>query len=392
MLDALLAQYDRAPTPSLAAEIDAVAGQRYATVSRLYWYTDLDAAQAAARLRHVPILSLRLLGDLREDLSCANSRLFRSTLYANAELSAFLRQHFVLHWSTERPVPRVTIDFGDGQHRLVRTTTGNSAHYVLDEDGNVLDVLPGLYTPDVFRKQLVASLALADAVRNARPGARAAAIVDFQRNRVTASRQAWEQLAGGIVLPKLRRLMRSDEAETALAAAQRAAMSKAVVEVPDLERLGADLKSIADGDVAAWATAGQILYAIGDLPHAWNAYAVQPQKPVRRAALPQIFDARSRGLIERLASVPARPLTRAQLDTMIARLEQSAVADTAQNELRLRPQIAQHIVDTGGRASFTELNAWIYATVFHTPADDAWLGLVTDTDFSGLPGDGVVAM
>ena len=56
-----------------------------------------------------------MLGRLDEDLSCANSRVFRATLYANQEVSAFLRERFILFWSSERPVPRVTIDYGDGR-------------------------------------------------------------------------------------------------------------------------------------------------------------------------------------------------------------------------------------------------------------------------------------
>src|SRR5262245_92174 len=86
-LESLLERYDRAPDgparKRLAAEIDAVAHQKYATVSRLYWHTDLAAARAAAREQKRPILHLRMLGNLDEDLSCANSRLFRATLYAN---------------------------------------------------------------------------------------------------------------------------------------------------------------------------------------------------------------------------------------------------------------------------------------------------------------------
>jgi hypothetical protein len=49
---------------ALERTIDAVAAQRYATVSRLYWYTDLDSARAAAHATGKPILSLRMLGRL----------------------------------------------------------------------------------------------------------------------------------------------------------------------------------------------------------------------------------------------------------------------------------------------------------------------------------------
>ena len=56
-----------------------------------------------------------------------------------------------------------------------------------------------------------------------------------------------------------------------------------------------------------------------------------------------------------------------QLDAMIARLEQTIVADSALNQLRLRPQVEREIVRRGGRIDFTTLNAWIYAEVFRTP-------------------------
>src|SRR5687768_3350554 len=94
----MLAEYDKLPAGAakdkLAARIDAAAHQKYATISRLYWHTDLAAAKAAAKTAGKPILHLRMLGRLDEDLSCANSRLFRATLYANQEVSAFLRDNF----------------------------------------------------------------------------------------------------------------------------------------------------------------------------------------------------------------------------------------------------------------------------------------------------------
>jgi hypothetical protein len=65
-----------------------------------------------------------------------------------------LRRDFVLHWESVRPVPRVTIDFGDGR-RVERTLTGNSVHVVLDPYGRMVDAVPGLMAPDVFLDQLV---------------------------------------------------------------------------------------------------------------------------------------------------------------------------------------------------------------------------------------------
>ena len=400
----MLAQFDAmAPgyaRDALALAIDEVAGQRYATTSRLYWYTDLSAAEAEAHARHVPILSLRMLGRLDEDLSCANSRLFRSTLYANKEVSAFLRDHFVLHWSSERPVPHVTIDFGDGR-KLERTTTGNSAHYVLDEHGHVLDVLPGLYAPIAFRQELTGSLALADRVRTLDDATRAQRVVEYQRATAGTADVWLTRLAGVPVVGGRHRLLTSVDVASVLPMAQRAAMSKARMEVPDLKRFGMDAGTGGEEDVAAWATAGQIMYGIGDLAALTAANSdpyggsfARTQAPAKAPAppAPHVLDAASRALIERLHDAVPRELvaTAPQLAAMIDKLEEHVVADTAQSQLRLRPQIARHIVETGGTASFEDLNAWVYAEVFKTPRSDAWLGLMPRTDFTGLPGDGVV--
>src|SRR6266571_6534884 len=109
----------------------------------------IEQAKAAAQASGKPILSLRLLGQLDEEYSCANSRFFRTTLYANTEVSSYLRDHFILHWQSVRPIPRITVDFGDGR-KIERTITGNSIHYVLDAKGRVVDGLPGLYGPKAF--------------------------------------------------------------------------------------------------------------------------------------------------------------------------------------------------------------------------------------------------
>jgi hypothetical protein len=158
-LDAWLATHGTGPSPML----DALCAQKDAHTSLLYWFTELDAAIAEARRTRRPILSLRLLGRLDHELSCANSRFFRKLLYPERRINQLLRRDFVLHWQSVRPVPRVTIDFGNG--RLVeRTITGNSVHVVLDPDGYAVDALPGLLAPNVFVEQLVEArrFALAD--------------------------------------------------------------------------------------------------------------------------------------------------------------------------------------------------------------------------------------
>ena len=405
-LHALLARYDKLRAgpakDQLAAEIDRVAHQKYATASRLYWHTELVDAQAAARASDRPILHLRMLGRLDEDLSCANSRLFRATLYANREVSAFLRDNFVLYWSSERPVPRVTIDYGDGR-KLERTTTGNSAHYVLDADGNVLDVLPGLYAPTAFRAELKDSLALAARVRGKPADERARLIVAYHQAEQQAVQSAWKKLAGTPYLPSTGTLLTQARVESELAIAQRATMSKAAMEISDLQVIAPEIALDAwpEDEVAMWASAGQLLYGIGDLKPAPNAarYFVAGIRGERRGVRkpettppPRVLDDASRALVTRLHdAVPAELRgTSEQTQAMIARLEQHLVADSALNQLRLRPQIAAEIVRLGGRADFAALNTWVYAHVFRTPKTDPWLGLLPRTDFTGVPGDGVV--
>ena len=415
-LDALFARYDREPDgpakEKLAAEIDAVAHQKYATVSRLYWHTDLASAQAAARVHGRPILHLRMLGRLDEDLSCANSRLFRATLYANQDLSAFLREHFILYWSSERPVPRVTIDYGDGR-RIERTTTGNSAHYVLDEQGNVLDVLPGLYAPTPFRRALEESHAFAARVRGTSDAERAKLLVDYHQQRVMAADRDWQKLAGTPWIRGARQLLTQAQVESELvAAAQRRAIAKSNIELPDLRYFMKELAVVsqAAGQVGEqtemWAAAGQTLYGIGDVKIAVAKDDLEgPVRPgtvvrvlpltVERPQLPsppRVLDEASRELVGRLYNAVPQELraTDRQRDAMIARLEQSIVADSALNHLRLRPQISSEIVRRAGRIEFATLNNWIYAEVFRTPKQDAWLGLLPRNVFTGLPGDGVV--
>jgi len=154
----------------------------------LFWHTDLEVAKIEARNTGKPILSLRMLGKLTDELSCANSRYFRTALYANPEVAALMREKFVLHWSSERAVPVITIDFGDGR-TIKSTITGNSAHYVLDDQGRVIDVIPGLYSPAAFMTQLRAAPSITPALHAmaAERLERAKNVVMLPRGRAPAS-------------------------------------------------------------------------------------------------------------------------------------------------------------------------------------------------------------
>lgn len=379
-LERLLAEYD-AMRPGVARDelelrIDAVAGQKYATTSRLYWHTDLAAAQQAARASGRPILSLRMLGRLDEDLSCANSRLFRVVLYANTALSRFLRETFVLHWSTARPVPKVTIDFGDG--RELRTTlTGNSAHYVLDADGRPLDVLPGLYDPVAFRRELEALLPLARE-SNGLAGERFVRRLDaHHRARALASEVEWLDVSDlvEVSLPRT----------TQVVLAQQIANPKSRVEMPLLRAVGR--------------TRGA-----SNAPLVWHgrAYSTAPSLDPRATTsttwIPaaRLDDARpdaaSRALLERLrptdwGAMPA-PLAGEALEALVTSLAASVALDTHSNERELHARI--HTWFTEGRElDFASLDERLYSTLFETPASDPWLGLGVPGTFTALPSDGL---
>jgi hypothetical protein len=128
-MERLRAKADTPRWQELNKALDRICKQRDCDASRLYWHTDFEAAKQAAAASNKPILSLRMLGNLDEDLSCANSRFFRITLYADPEIAQLLRDNYVLHWKPVRPVPKITIDFGDGR-KVQQTITGNSIHYI----------------------------------------------------------------------------------------------------------------------------------------------------------------------------------------------------------------------------------------------------------------------
>jgi hypothetical protein len=449
-LTQILGEYDRAPAdakPALASTVDAVAAQRYATVARLYWYTDMEAAKAQARRQHRPILALRMLGRLDEDLSCANSRFFRTALYPNRAVADFLREQFVLLWTSEREVPRVTIDYGDGRV-LMGTVTGNSIHYVLDAQGRVVDALPGLYAPSVFVDELRAAGAVVRGAASLPAPEAAARYARHLQARQAAIADAFQRTAGAVWDPAQRRLLAADDAAaiaaSVVAKAQRATMSKLAVEVPLLTQIasGVDPGTLDERDIALWASIGQAMFGIGTVhvpgqppPPASDGgrvgraarlaraqrdradrtvNAVQaarasdlavevPAAPAAPAVAADhaggapapaitVLDARARRLVASvysLGGMVGQALVGGDPKALLARFEQRMVADTAVNQVRLRPSILAQLAANPG-LSMEDLNRWVYAEIFATPRSDAWLGLLPRDEYTGLPGDGVV--
>jgi len=65
-------------------------------------------------------------------------------LFSNDQVAAFVNNNFEPCWQMVRAVPIVRIDFGNGTV-VTRTLHGNIATYACNADGQVLDVLPGIY-------------------------------------------------------------------------------------------------------------------------------------------------------------------------------------------------------------------------------------------------------
>jgi hypothetical protein len=70
-------------------------------------------------------------------------------LFSRPDVSSFINQNFEPVWESVRPVPTVTIDFGNGTV-VTRTLHGNIATYLCTADGCVIDILPGVYEPATY--------------------------------------------------------------------------------------------------------------------------------------------------------------------------------------------------------------------------------------------------
>lgn len=380
--------------------VDQVGGQLHCSVSRLYWYTDIESAQEAARTSGKPILSLRLLGQLTDECSCANSRFFRTALYSNTQIATLLRDNFVLHWETVRPVPVITIDFGDG--RLVRRTiTGNSAHYLLDAEGRPLDVLPGLYGPAAFQGWLDRSLTLADGWNNLNQDGGDSTEAQREQFLAIYHRQQLRNLTRAFTadLVAARNLVWSEadvtEASestevaplpenastppTALEAAP-IAHGKFVLEAalllataPTSTPVITD-ENLSNIDEFTWAKIAAL--------HAGEAQLDEASIALMRQENPTATQAGLRAVTK---SYVEDPLVR-----LVQNFQTSMAIDTVRNEYLLHRQIHDWFAKGSAPQDRQALNERIYSQLFLTPSSDPWLGLIPANTYSALPENGLV--
>ncbi|MCO4744785.1 MAG: hypothetical protein KC912_08350 [Proteobacteria bacterium] len=359
--------------PRYATLADTVAQQRDASISGLYWYTDLAEAQKAAQEQDKPIVSLRLLGELTSEFSCANSRLFRTVLYSHPEVSGWLREHAVLHWSTERPAPVATIDFGDGRV-LRRTITGNSAHIVLDAEGRPLDVIPGLYTPEQFVAELSAVESVFQSTKDARAGRRRAMLQSWHQKQladtVDTVTATLTQTRGELATADVQLLMTGSPAPAAFIPAiipMEMTVTKMVMERPMLVELG--LEGTAPDAVLQVAEGADPIAA-----SEWTRLAAPYQANLHPAAVQMVS-----------AENP-----NADLDAMLTQLDETIAQDTAHNEAELHARVHQRFASSP-LTDFDQLTNWLYADIFQTPETDPWLGMLEPTAYTGLDHGGLDA-
>ncbi len=356
--------------------LDHVARQKEAYASRLYWFTDFDKAKRAARETGRPILSLRMLGSLDEELSCANSRFFRTAVYPDAQVSRVLREEFILYWSSERPAPVVTIDFGDGR-TIQRTVTGNSLHYVMDSSGRPVDAIPGLYGPSAFVRAVEAAGALARATGALQGRERDEAIRAYHVDARRKLEVAWQdelvesgyatELARSTPLPGI--APSTSRPSAVLAAAM--ATSKAFVERPLVNALVAAPPATVTppSETAPWADMARRHLADGRLDET-SLQVMAAKNPMDWSSAP-------------------RPLTGHAFDAMVAGFERVMAEDTVRNEFTKHVAIHDWFIAEPG-LDFRRLNQKVYSALFLTPASDPWLGLVPPLAYTGLENDGVV--
>jgi hypothetical protein len=358
------------PPKPLRDALDRLCQQRDCYASRLYWYTNLEQAKAAAKTSGKPILSLRLLGNLDQDLSCANSRFFRVALYPNAEVSQVLRDRFILHWQSVRPVPKVTIDFGDGR-KLERTLTGNSIHYVLDASGRPIDAIPGLYGPQAFLRQLQQSEAVVKTAATQIGLNRDNYLKQYYGDRLNAIQAQWsEDLTKlGLKMPsRLSRLGSSSGTAPRADIAGTLATSKMVVENPIVS-----------------ATLNQrTLTRITDQT-TWEKLALRYTRDAK-------LDAQSIALIQAkqgAISTNPTPLQPRSISSIVRSFEAAMALDTVRNEYELHSQLYQWFLTDPGTLTTNALNDKVYSELFLTPSSDPWLGLLPSNSYSAIDNDGI---
>jgi len=202
----LAANHPDKPRPSVTpvhADAEKTHNPRVAP-GKVHWHASFDDAKLAAERSGKPIFRFQMLGSLDRQYCCSNSRIARDVLFSSAEIAEYIDASFEPVWESVRPVPLVTIDFGN-DHVLRRSLHGNIATYLCSPGGVVYDILPGIYSPSLYRSQLEAFKALADSAKSQPAGSLAKFLSEYHTQKAalpsaaapTPQMQAIAQTGGG---------------------------------------------------------------------------------------------------------------------------------------------------------------------------------------------------
>lgn len=338
--------------------LDSVAMQKDVYASRLFWFTDIEEAKREAQKSNKPILSLRLLGNLNEEFSCANSRFFRALLYSNAEISKELRENYILHWKSVRPAPKVTIDFGDGR-KIERTLTGNSIHYILSDDGEIIDALPGLYSPKEFLNYVSSAKEINKTLETLSGKAKENTLLDYRRKNFIAIQSKRDK---AIATGKIKLTEPQEESNKAIEIAPRA-VTKMISEASILRDLDDNFSR----------------YEPQIISDDWKKLAALFTGEVK-------FDANSLTFIKR----QNKNLSDKEMTSLLTNLQNYVSLDTTRNESLFHIQLYQWLNQTRREPLELEsFNSRVYTEIFKTPDADKWLGLYTTDVYTALDGNGI---
>ena len=109
-------------------------------------------------------------------------------LFSRPDVASFINNYFEPVWESVRPVPLVRIDFGNGMV-VTRTLHGNIATYVCSADGQILDILPGIYSPAAYLHGLDQFRLLANYVDQRGKDQRLVRLQDYHRRQAEALQQ-----------------------------------------------------------------------------------------------------------------------------------------------------------------------------------------------------------
>lgn len=264
-------------------------------------------------------------------------------LFSHPDVARDVSERFEPVWVSLRPVPQVTIDFGEG--RVVRRTLhGNIATWICDAGGRALDVIPGVYTTDAYRDRLAQAALLAKYVDRGRDGGAA----------LLRSYHAWQ----AVQLAAERRPLRLVERVRI-----EASLSKFRIESP--------LEVVLEAGAAAAqprAVGGATIYVAAPEPGAAAAFDFGAkgaiERPLERAVAPDAA--------KREVEAPPRAAVRPVAGDPLLR------DDVRVNETERRLAVHRLLAETGPVVLESEHDALtkrLYREVLHCDLDDPWLGL-----------------